>query len=142
MIVLDTNLLSEPWRPEPAREVLNWLDGSTEVFALSAVSVGELLNGMHLLPVGRRRKALSEAIDNLLESFDGAVLSYDEPAARAYAELNERSRKAGRPISVEDGMIAGICVANGATLATRNVKDFEGMGIDLVNPWDAESPAR
>jgi predicted nucleic acid-binding protein len=137
VIVLDTNVLSEPWRRDPEPAVLEWLVHPTEVFALSAVSVGELLTGVRLLPIGRRRKALDEAIESLLESFAGAVLDYDERAARAYAELKERSRNAGRPIGVEDGMIAGICIANGAALATRNVKDFDGLGMDLVNPWDS-----
>ena len=140
MIVLDTNLLSEPLRRDPEPVVLEWLAHSSEVFALSAVSVGELLTGVHLLPIGRRREALSEAIESLLESFAGAVLNYDEGAARAYAELKELCRNAGRPMGVEDGMIAAICIANGAALATRNVKDFDGLGIDLVNPWDL--PAR
>ena len=140
MIVLDTNLLSEPLRRDPEPVVLEWLAHSSEVFALSAVSVGELLTGVHLLPIGRRREALSEAIESLLESFAGAVLNYDEGAARAYAELNELSRNAGRSMGVEDGMIAAICIANGAALATRNFKDFDGLGIDLVNPWDL--PAR
>ena len=140
MILVDTNLLSEPLRLDPEPVVLEWLAHSSEVFALSAVSVGELLTGVHLLPIGRRREALSDAIESLLESFAGAVLNYDEGAARAHAELNELCRKAGRSMGVEDGMIAAICIANGAALATRNVKDFDGLGIDLVNPWDL--PAR
>ncbi len=136
MIVLDTNLLSEPLRRNPEPAVLGWLAHPTEVFALSAVSVGELLTGVHLLPSGQRRAALKVAIESLLESFAGAVLSYDEHAARVYVELQERSRNTGRPIGVEDGMIAAICIANGAALATRNIKDFDGLGIDVVNPWD------
>ena len=139
MIVLDTNLLSEPLRRNPEPVVLEWLAHPREAFALSAVSVGELLTGMQLLPSGRRKEALSEAIENLVESFAGTVLSYDERAARAYAELKQRSRIAGRPIGVEDGMIAAICIANGAALATRNIKDFAGLGISLLNPWDSSA---
>ena len=138
MIVLDTNVLSEPLRREPAPAVLEWLSRSSEPFALSAVSVGELLTGVRLLPNGRRREALGEAIESLLESFAGTLLNYDVQAARAYAELMEHTRNVGRPIGVEDGMIAAICIANGAALATRNVRDFEGLGIDVVNPWDAQ----
>lgn len=140
MIVLDTNVLSEPLRREPEPVVLQWLAHPTEAFALSTVSMGELLTGARLLPLGRRRDALGDAIESLLESFAGAVLDYDERAARAYAELTEQSRTVGRPIGVEDGMIAAICIANSATLATRNIKDFDGLGVELVNPWD--SPAR
>lgn len=80
---------------------------------------------------------MGEAVDSLIESFEGAVLSYDERAARIYAEIIEQSRAAGRPIGVEDGMIAAICIANGAALATRNVKDFDGFDVELVNPWDS-----
>lgn len=136
MIVLDTNVVSEPLTRDPDPTVLKWLSRPNDEFALSAVSVGELLTGVRLLPAGRRRDALGAAVDGLVESFAGAVLAYDERAARAYAELKAHSRDSGRPIGVEDGMIAAICVANGASLATRNVRDFDGLGLDLVNPWN------
>jgi hypothetical protein len=141
VIVLDTNVVSEPLRRSPDSAVLAWLAESADALALTAVSVGELLYGARLLPEGRRRAALVETIEDVLDSFPGLILSYDDEAARSYAELSEAGRKAGRPVSVEDRMIAGICLSQGATLATRNVKHFVGLGIDLVNPWDAASPS-
>jgi predicted nucleic acid-binding protein len=136
VIVLDTNVVSEPLRRNPDAGVLDWLGRPNDDFALTAVSVSELLTGVGILPIGRRRDALGGAVDNLIEAFAGAVLAYDERAARAYAALKVRSRESGRPIGVEDGMIAAICIASGATLATRNLRDFEGFGVDLVNPWE------
>lgn len=136
MIVLDTNVISEPLRRIPDPAVLEWLARPSDQFTLSAISVGELLTGMRLLPGGRRRDALAAAIDDLLESFEGAVLPYDDRAARSFAEISEVARNTGRPVGVEDAMIAGICQANGAALATRNTKDFAGLGIDLMNPWE------
>jgi toxin FitB len=91
------------------------------------------------LPVGRRREGLLEAIESTLRTFAGSVLAYDETAARHYARLQESRRGAGRPLAVEDGMIAAICVARGTTLATRNTTDFAGLGLDLVDPWSAAS---
>lgn len=135
MIVLDTNVLSEPVRAHPDAAVLNWLASLTEPLALTSVSIGELLTGVELLPGGHRRTGLLEAIESLLAVHAGNVLPYDERAARRYAELAASRRREGRPLSVEDGMIAGICLANGAALATRNVKDFESLGLELIDPW-------
>ncbi len=133
MIVLDTNLVSEPLRPHPDPAVMAWLLQPVDVYALAAVSVGELLPGVLMLPEGRKRSNLAAAMESLLLSFDGAVLAYDEEAARAHARVKELRRNAGRPIAV----IAAICIANGAALATRNTKDFAGLGIDVINPWVA-----
>lgn len=135
MIVLDTNVLSEPVRAHPDASVLGWLMSQTEPLALTAVNVGELLTGVELLPDGHRRAALSEAIESLLAVHADNVLPYDERAARRYAELAALRRRKGRPLSVEDGMIAAICLANGAMLATRNVQDFASLGLELVDPW-------
>ncbi len=143
MIVLDTNVLSEPLRPRPDDRVLAWfatLDDPTghppgEETAITAVSVGELLTGVRALPEGRRREGLLEAIEQTLQTFAGSVLAYDERAARHFARLQQARREAGRALSVEDGMIAATCLAHGATLATRDVTDFVGLGLELVDPW-------
>lgn len=139
MIVLDTNVLSEPLKIGPDEHVLAWLGSLDEVAGVTSVSVGELLTGVRALPTGRRRKGLLEAIESTLRSFAGAVLAYDEPAARHYARLQERRRAAGRPLAIEDGMIAAICTARGATLATRNTTDFAGLDLDLIDPWSTSS---
>jgi toxin FitB len=139
MIVLDTNVLSEPLKQRPDEHVLAWFASLDEEAGVTAVSVGELLTGVRALPVGRRREGLLTAIEATLRTFAGSVLAYDEAAARHYARLQESRRGAGRPLAVEDGMIAAICISRGTTLATRNTSDFTGLGLDLVDPWAAPS---
>jgi predicted nucleic acid-binding protein len=142
VIVLDTNVLSEPLKHEPDQRVITWLESVDEALAVTAVSMGELLVGARRLPLGQRRDALLAAIERVLEAHGGDILPYDEQAARRYAEMQESRRAAGRPLSVEDGMIAAICARHGARLATRNIGDFESLGIDLIDPWLAPSNAR
>lgn len=137
MIVLDTSVLSEPLKPEPDQRVLNWLASVDEPLVVTAVTIGELLFGARRLPDGQRRRCLLAAIEQALEAHGGDVLSHDEQAARRYAEMQQRRRAAGRPLSVEDGMIAAICAQHGARLATRNTGDFDGLGIGLIDPWVA-----
>jgi toxin FitB len=139
MIVLDTNVLSEPLKLRPDEQVLAWLASLDEEAGVTSISVGELLTGVRALPVGRRREGLLEAIEATLRTFAGSVLAYDEAAARHYARLQESRRGAGGPLAVEAGMIAAICVARGTTLATRTTSDFAGLGLDLVDPWSAAS---
>lgn len=103
---------------------------------MTSVSAGELLTGVRCLPTGRRREGLLTAIERTIMTFAGRVLSYDEAGARVYAQMQESRRLSGIPLSVEDGMIAAICSAHGARLATRNVKDFMELGLQLVNPWE------
>jgi predicted nucleic acid-binding protein len=135
MIVLDTNVLSEPLKQHPDEGVIAWLSGIDEETCVTAISVGELLTGVRALPAGRRRTGLLDAIGRTLDGFAGAVLPYDADAAHRYAHLQEIRRSAGRPLSVEDGMIAAICAVRGTALATRDVGDFEGLGIELIDPW-------
>jgi predicted nucleic acid-binding protein len=135
VIILDTNVLSEPLRARPNQAVLGWLAAIVENTVLTSVSVGEILTGARRLPPGRRREGLMVAIETTLTTFADQVLTYDESAARCYAQLQELRRAAGHPLSVEDGMIAAICRVRGATLATRNTRDFEGLGVELLNPW-------
>ena len=138
MIVLDTNVVSEPLRSSPDRTVLAWLDRVSDDVALTSVSVGEILTGVRLLPVGHRRDGLMTAIERTLTSYADQVLPYDENAARVYALMQESRRASGHPLRVEDGMIAAICRSQGVALATKNIKDFQGLGIDLINPWTDE----
>lgn len=137
MIVLDTNVVSELLRPVPARQVEDWLalqDGATVYF--TAVGEAELRHGVAMLPAGRRRAALSKAIQGLLEEdFRSRVLSFDRAAACAYADIAADRRAVGRPISQFDCQIAAIARANHAAVATRNVGDFAGCGIQVIDPW-------
>lgn len=136
MIVLDTNVLSEPLRTEADSTVVTWIQTQVEV-TTTAVSVAELLTGVRRLPVGQRRDALLTAVEKVLVAFPTSVLPYDDAAARRYAEFYEARRAEGRPLSVEDGMIAAICSVRSLPLATCNTKDFVGLGLRLVNPWTA-----
>jgi predicted nucleic acid-binding protein len=137
VIVLDTNVLSELLRPEPEPRVMAWLDEQprASIFT-SAVTQGEILYGIRLLPDGqRRRKLWDAAVAIFTEDFSGHVLSFDGDAAAHYAEIGAARRAAGRPISQFDAVIAAITRSRGAALATRNSKDFEECGIQVVNPW-------
>ncbi len=137
MIILDTNVVSELLRPAPTPAVEAWLtaqDGATVYF--TTVGEAELRLGVALLPAGRRRSALAAAIESMLaEDFCDRILPFDRSAARAYAEIVAKRRSAGRPISQFDGQIAAIARAHAAAVATRNIADYAGCGIDLIDPW-------
>ena len=137
MIVLDTNVISEVFNPAPSPMVLAWLQQQSEdaVFT-TAITRGEMLFGAHILPKGRRKDALLSGLLRIFEArFPNRVLPYDDAAADAHAEIAAQRRALGRPSSQTDLMIAGIVRATGATLATRNVRDFEDCVIQLFDPW-------
>jgi hypothetical protein len=139
MIVLDTNVLSETLRPRPDARVLAWL-ASQPVAAVftSTITRGEILYGVRLLPRGRRRDALQHAVITIFdETFAKRTLPFDNHAADAFADIAAARQAKGRPISQFDAMIAAVTRSRGATLATRNIKDFSDCGIDLINPWTA-----
>ena len=137
MIVIDTDVVSELMRPAPAPAVLDWfaVQAGTDLF-LSAVSEAELRAGAAYLPPGRRREALVAAIDAMVaEDFAGRLLPFDGPAAKSYALIAAARRTAGQPIAEADCQIAAIARAHGAAVATRNVADFLGCGITVIDPW-------
>lgn len=138
MILLDTNVLSEFMRPQPAMQVVAWLyeQPAGEVW-ISAISRAEIELGLALMPPGKRQAALARAAGAMFdEDFAGRCLPFDEAAAVHYARIVSARMQAGRPISVEDAQIAAIALARGMVLATRNTADFERIeGLDLVNPW-------
>ena len=137
MIVLDTNVVSELMRPSPNPAVEQWVATrpAARLF-FSAVGEAELRYGVAILAAGRRCNALASAIEAMLrEDFAGRVLPFDSAAARAYAEIAARCRAAGRPVAQADGQIAAITRSRGMALATRNVRDFADMGIDILDPW-------
>jgi toxin FitB len=138
MIILDTNVLSETLRPTPSAAVLEWMR-SEPVSALftTAITEAELLYGIALLPDGRRRQSLEEVVDRIFaEDLADRVLPFDSAAAHEFAHLAASRRRAGRPIAEADARIAAIARSRGAALATRNVGDFVGCGLELINPWD------
>jgi len=139
MIVLDTNVVSEMLRAEPAPAVATWLGGKPRAsVVLCSISEAELRLGIALLPHGKRRDALSAEIEGLInQDFHGRILPFDSPAAVQFAEIAAARRRSGRPISVADAQIAAIARSRGAVIATRNVEDFAGTGVEIVNPWGA-----
>lgn len=140
MILLDTNILSELMRPSPIIAVEEWLGAqmSASLF-ISAVTEAELRFGVALLADGKRRSRLTEELDKMLaEDFADRILPFDSAAAVAYARIASQRRKSGRPIAQADAQIAATAQSRGAALATRNVTDFAGCGVDLINPWPNE----
>jgi len=139
VIVLDTNVVSEIFRPEPEPRVVTWLEGLTGEVAITAVTLAELLAGVRRLPEGQRRSALAERLDLALEPYRAtrAILPFDGAAAEQYADVLAARGRAGRPIRSADAQLAAICRAHGAACATRDVQDFDGTGVDVVNPWTA-----
>jgi predicted nucleic acid-binding protein len=137
MIILDTNVVSEPLRPNPEPRVLNWLDQqAADTLYLTSISVAELLFGVACLPEGRRKETLETGIDRLIEALFGSrILSFDLIAARQYGPLIVRAKANGRAIAVGDGQIAAIASANGFSVATRDTAPFEAARLSVINPW-------
>src|SRR3989338_3415363 len=137
MIVLDTNVVSEAMKAEPNPAVRAWLDEqAAETLYLSSVTLAELLFGIGTLPLGRRKDALAQTLDGLLELFGDRVLAFDNDAARHYAELTVTARAAGKGFPAPDGYIAAIATARGFTVATRDVAPFQAVGLNVINPWE------
>lgn len=137
MIVLDTNVVSELMRQSPDADIVGWVDRypADDVF-ITAVTAAELQYGVARLPHGRRRKALTAKVTELLtEDFDNRVLPFDADAAAHYAWIAARRELDGRPISMADAQIAAICRRHDVGLVTRNTKDFAGTGVVVLDPW-------
>lgn len=137
MILLDTYVVSELMRAAPEPQVLNWLNqqAGADIWLCSVVA-GELLFGLARLPDGVRKQQLTQALLHILsEDFQGRVLPYDLEAAVILADLVSQRERQGQPIALADAQIAAIALTHQASLATRNTKDFEGLGLKLVNPW-------
>lgn len=137
MIVFDTNVLSELMRPAPDPRVTRWVERQPAAACyITSITQAEILHGIARLPKGRRRLALETAARAMFaEDFAARVLPFGSDAAVAYAAVAVARERAGHPISQFDAQIAAIVRTHGAQLATRNVTDFEGCGISVVNPW-------
>ena len=137
MILLDTNVISEPLRREPEPGVIEWIDAQAlETLYLSAITVAELRSGIALLPAGKRRTGLLENLERrVLPLFAGRVLPFDLPCTQTYAELIAKAQKAGLAIVAADGFIAATAAANGLAVATRDTSPFEAAGVTVINPW-------
>ncbi len=139
MMILDTNVISEILRTEPSGVVLTWLKMQEwTAMYVTTVTQAELRFGIALMPEGRRRQGLARAVDDVLaQDFRGRILPFGGEAAEQYALIASARRAAGRPIEVLDCQIAAVARAAGAAVATRNVKDFVGCGVEVINPWQA-----
>jgi toxin FitB len=140
MILLDTNIVSEPMRQRPDLRVQNWLDAQAiETLYLSTISLSELLLGIENLPIGKRRKALAAALGNQIVSlFDSRIIPFDVAAAEAYAQVVIRARRHRHAISVADGQIAAIAAAHKLRVAARDETPFQAAGLAVINPWKTE----
>lgn len=137
MTILDTNVFSEVVKPRPDPTVIEWLGAQNyQHVYLTALTSAEVRHGLSHMPPGKRQALLQAAVEALFENeFAGRILPFDEAASFCYAQLVVERERAGRPIQAFDAQIAAIARAHGATVATRNTKDFEQCGVTLVNPW-------
>ena len=138
MIVLDTNVVSEMMRPVPEAVVLRWFGNhATEDLCVTAITMAEILYGIELLPLGKRRAALGAGAEKMFGVvFAEHILSFEEKAAQAFSLIAASRRRQGKPMSEFDAQIAAVARAHGATLATGDTSDFEGCGLGLINPWE------
>jgi predicted nucleic acid-binding protein len=137
LIILDTNVISEPLKPRPDAAVLRWLDRqSPATLYVTTISQAELLAGVAALPAGRRRTELRKVVEKELTSlFANRILPFGERSAEAYAQVVTTANGAGNPIDFADAAIGAIAVEHKFILATRNVGDFKGTSVKLLNPW-------
>jgi predicted nucleic acid-binding protein len=137
VILLDTNVVSALMRRDPELAVVSWLDRQpAESIWTTTITVFEVITGLQLMAVGRRRRGLERAFDALLaEELDGRVQSFDTPAALAAGEIAAQRQVGGRSLEIRDVQIAGIATARRAQLATRNTRHFSDLGIALIDPW-------
>ena len=136
MIVLDTNVLSEEMKPSPDANLHNWLlrQSPGDLFTTS-VTEAELLYGIAILPEGKRKRGLATAAQRVMALFPGRILPFDSAAAQAFSRLASDRRRIGRPVQDFDAQIAAIALSRGMKLATRDIADFDGLGLDLIDPW-------
>ena len=135
--LLDTNVLSELLRAAPNPAVMAWVIAQPgENLFVTSVTEAEMRLGVRLLPAGKRRQALEIAVAAMFaEDFAGRIRPFDTAAVPSYVDIVWKRRAAGRPISQFDAQIAAIARCHGDKLATRNVSDFDGCGLSLVDPW-------
>lgn len=139
MIILDTNVLSALMQARPDVSVVSWLDSQPyESIWITSITLFEGRLGLALLPKGKRRQTLEASFTQLVEQdLENRVLDFDSVAATEAAALAADRRKAGRAVDIRDTLIAGIALARGAALATRNVRHFSDLRVPLVDPWEA-----
>ena len=143
MIVADTNIVSELMRDDPDPAVVTWASGiDAASLTITVVTVTEIEYGLARMPEGRRSRDLTSRWRQVLDSYSDRLITYDVDAARAAAEVLAERERSGRPISLPDAQIAGICRSQGCGLATRNTKDFADVGLELYDPFGQAAQPR
>ncbi len=137
MIIVDTNIVSEFMTSPPTNTVLEWLNAQdTASLYLTTISIAEISYGLRIMPEGKRRLLLQDRFEQfVINAFKTRILSFNEAAARVYGDILGFRRGLGRPMSTLDGQIVAIARSNGFAVATRNTKDFEHCGLDVINPF-------
>lgn len=137
MILLDTNVVSEPLKASGDMNVLAWIDAQIiETLYLSTISLAELRFGIAVLPEGKRRDTLLFSLEQrILPLFAGRILPFDDTASRTYATLRAHARAAGQAIAPADGYIAAIAATHGFAVATRDTSPFDATDLTVINPW-------
>jgi predicted nucleic acid-binding protein len=137
VIVLDTNVVSEPLKSQPSSKVMEWLDRqAAETLFITAISRAELRHGVLKLPDSKRKNALAAHIDRVFNLFEGRTLSYEEAAADQLALIAAHCEKMGKRAVAPDAYIAACAAAHDFAVATRNVSHFEHTGVRVINPWE------
>ena len=141
MIVLDTNVVSELMRARPDERVLDWVATQpSSLLHVTSITQAEILHGILVLPAGKKRSAIQAAAEAMFETdFADRILAFGSDAAIEYARIASERRKLGRPISQFDAQIAAIARSVKASIATRNVADFQGCGVKVMNPWQGDA---
>jgi len=136
MIILDTNVVSELMRPDPASQVADWVRRrDRRELRMTSITLAEIHFGIARLPAGRRKQALLDTANDTFRAFDEQILPVDAAAAEQYAIIASVCERAGKPLAGFDALIAAVCRSRNAALATRNVPDFDGTGVEVINPW-------
>jgi toxin FitB len=135
MIVVDTNVVSELMRPSPSPVVVGWVRSNERELYTTSITLAEIRYGIERLADGRRKELLRSTAEEVFAAFEERVLPFDAKAAMLYAMIVSERGRAGLPIDGFDAQIASICRGHRAALATRNSKDFQGTGTDVIDPW-------
>jgi predicted nucleic acid-binding protein len=136
VIFIDTNVISETLRKDPDPVVISWLVRFDAELALPAIAIAEIAFGIQKIRPDQRADRLQRGLDDWRRRFEGRIFGLDEAAALVYGDVIPRAMARGRPMSAQDGMIAAIAQVHGGRLATRNIKDFQTTGLELVTPWE------
>jgi Predicted nucleic acid-binding protein, contains PIN domain len=141
MILIDTNVISEPWKPAPSAAVVAWLDAQAiETLFISAISVAELRFGIASMPIGRRQTILHNRLeDEVLPHFVERILPFTVSTSRFYSDLMASARVSGKAIGKADGFIAAIAAERGLVVATRDTSPFKAAGLKVINPWNGQN---